>query len=310
MKLHSQSIVKWLFAFTLLSGCSKVKDEQPLPINKIPASVATLLSTTHPNAREINLKTIEENQEWEARFSEGTIQYCVALNPTEILATHKLISQTVPDTIQQYFETIPLLSPNKGVLSDYREILSPGSSDRNFTAKFTVDQKDYLLKFRTWTSQPKTDFDVNITSYHKFNYYELNDNITGYLVQNGYANVFVNTIVANDNKKKYHAWTNHTDGQQGNMVFDGQSQLIVSFKKTASNLRLIDLPEKAQKFIENTGLSFTDQNFKYAEKNVAGYHVLLVGIRGLYGYRYTLDFDNDGNVIEFQLNIVVAHNRK
>lgn len=310
MKLNSCIIRLQFSALILLSACSKVIDEQPRPISQIPDAVANVLIAAHPNAKNITVKTVAKDKEWEARFSEGLIEYYVALNPSEILATHKLISPTVPDSIKENFEVIPVLSPNKGILSDYREIIDPHLGNRYYTAKFTVDQKDYLLKFKTWLGQPSGDYSVTVTDYYKFNYFAQNDRISAYLRQHAYSDVLINTTVRDDNKKNRYAWTNHTNGESGMMVFDDETQLIVSFRKEAPVTSLSDFPKKIQNFIANTGLPLTDQNYKFAELNASGYHLLLVGIFGHNGYRYTVDFDQDGNIIGFELSIAIVHNRK
>ncbi|MCF2443418.1 hypothetical protein L0657_05570 [Dyadobacter sp. CY345] len=300
----------FLILTATISSCSKVKDEQPGPIEEpVPDAVARVLADAYPNAKEISLETIEKDKEWEARFSQGEVQYYVTLNPSKILATHRLISETVPDSIKKFFEVIPILSPNKGVLSDFREILNPSASDRNYTAKFTVDQKDYLLTFRTY-NQPADNYDVTVTSYYKFSYYELNDQISNYLLDKNYANVFARVIVLADNKKQYTTWTNHVNGETGDMVFDDQKKLIVSFRKVEAISTLAALPENIQNFIKNTGLQLSDQNYKFAENGVSGYHVFLLGITGIRGYRYALDFDLEGNVITSRLNIAIVGNRK
>lgn len=311
MKIMLLSLRTYLFALLIfsLSSCSKVKDEQPAPIEQVPDAVARILADAYPNAKEITLKTLEKDKEWEARFSDGELQYYAVLNPSKILAAHKLISPTVPDSIKKYFEIIPVLSPNKGVLSDYREIVNTKASDRNYTAKFTVDQKDYLLRFRTY-NQPSGDYDVTVTNYHKFSYYDLDDKISSYLTSNNYANVFAQIMVLDDNKKQYAAWTNHVNGETGDMVFDDARRLIVSFRRAEAISRLTDLPESIQKFAKNTGLLLGDQNYKFAENNISGYHIFMLGIVGVRGYRYALDFDLDGNVITSQLNISIVHDRK
>ena len=311
MKTRLRNLPLYLFVLIplFLSSCSKVKDEQPSPIDQIPDAVARVLTDAYPNAKEITLKTVEEDKEWEARFSQGQVQYYVTLNPSKILAAHKLISETVPDSIKQYFETIPVLSPNKGVLSDFREIIDTTASDGNYTAKFSVDQKTYLLTFRTY-NQPSGDYDVTVTDYYKFSYYDLNDQISTYLTDNRYANVFAKISVLADNKKQYAVWTNHVNGETGDMVFNDAKQLIVSFRRFKSISRLTDFPEKIQKFAKNTGLLLGEGNYKFMENNISGFHIFMLGIDGIKGYRYSLDFDSDGNLITSQLNISVVHNRK
>jgi len=312
MKIFLFMLRMHVFILLVLSFfcCSKVKDEQPEPVEQIPDAVARVLTDAYPDAKEITLKTLEKDKEWEARFSQGELQYYVTLNPSKILAAHILISSTVPDSIQKYFETIPVLSPNKGILSDFREILNPGGSDRLYSAKFSVDQKDYLLSFRNWGSQPSNDYDVTVTNYYKFTYYDLNDQITKYLQNNDYANVFAKIMVLADNKKLYTAWTNHVNGENGNLVFDDATQLIVSFRKAGVLNNLTDFPENIQEFVKKTGLSLSDQNYKFSENGVSGYHLFMLGIDGLRGYRYYVDFGQDGKVIDFQLNVAIVHNRK
>jgi hypothetical protein len=166
MKIKLHTITTYLLIFLLSSffSCSQVKDEQPVPTEQIPGAVARILTASYPDAKDITLKTIEKDKAWEARFSQDQIQYYVALNPSKILATHRLISQTVPDSIRKYLEVIPLLSPNKGVFSDLREIIDTTGSNRYYSAKFVVDQKEHLLVFSTWASQPSNEFVVTLTS--------------------------------------------------------------------------------------------------------------------------------------------------
>ena len=309
MTIHNLRTYFFVLLIFLLASCSKVKDEQPEPVEQIPDAVARVLTDAYPDAKEITLKTVEKDKEWEARFSQGELQYYVTLNPSKILAAHKLISPVVPDSIKKYFEIIPVLSPNKGVLSDYREILNPAASDRHFTAKFSVDQKDYLLTFRTY-NQPSNDYDVTVTDYYKFSYYDLNDQISSYLTKNNYANVFAKVMVLADNKKQYTAWTNHINGENGDMVFNDEEQLIVSFRRFELVSRLTDLPERIQKFAKNTGLLLGEGNFKFVENGISGYHIFMLGIVGVRGYGYSLDFDSDGNLITSQLNISIVQDRK
>ena len=308
-QLRNQRLFFFVLFIFSLSSCSKVKDEQPTPVNPVPDAVARILTDAYPEAKEITLKTVEEDKEWEARFSQGEVQYYVTLNPSKILAAHQLISETVPDSIKQYFETIPVLSPNKGVLSDFRKIINTTASDLNYTAKFSVDQKTYLLTFRTY-NQPSGDYDVTVTDYYKFSYYDLNDQISTYLTNNRYANGFAKIRVLADNKKQYTVWTNHVNGETGDMVFNDQKQLIVSFRRFEVISKLTDFPENIQKFAKNTGLLLWEGNYKFVENNISGFHIFMLGIAGIRGYRYSLDFDSDGNLLTSQLNISVVHNRK
>lgn len=311
MKTRLSTFVTHLFLLITISliSCSKVRNEQPAPLDEIPDAVARILTDAYPNATDVTLKTVEKDKEWEARFSQGELQYYVTMNPSKILAAHKLISATVPDSIKKFFEVIPVLSPNKGVLSDFRQILNPNASDVNYSARFTVDQKDYLLTFRTY-NQPSDDYDVTITEYYKFSYYDLNDQITNYLLKNNYANVFAKIRVLDDNKKRYIAWTNHLSGPSGDLIFDDATRLIVSYLKEKDVNNLADFPESIQKFIINSGLTLSDQNYKFSENGVSGYHVFLLGIVGVRGYRYSIDFDQDGKMIAFSLNVSIVHNRK
>ena len=94
------------------------------------------------------------------------------------------------------------------------------------------------------------------------------------------------------------------------MVFNDAVQLIVSFRRFEAVSRLTDLPESIQKFANNTGLLLGEGNYKFVENGISGYHIFMLGIFGVRGYRYSLDFDSNGNFITSQLNISIVQNRK
>lgn len=165
MKFHTNYKCRWLILVGLLtvSSCNGINDPQPDDLETIPEQVVDLLERKFPNAQQTTIKVVEKDKLWEATYSQNAQDYYVGLDSNNVLATYKLISSNVPDSIAA---AIDKLAIRGGVLSDFRQNMAGdllGSSV--YEAKYELEGTDYLL---SWTSSRYRTFSMN--NHSKFVY--------------------------------------------------------------------------------------------------------------------------------------------
>jgi hypothetical protein len=290
------SLFPFFIWMLLLPACDKVEGLDPAK-NTVPESTAKLVIENFPNAKNVVLKTIKENELWEARFVEDDIQYYIGLNTREIVATHKLLSPTLPDSIQRIIRNYIPIAKN-AELSDYQEDLmmnKPMPNTNYYRAIMVVDRSEYVIK---WFSNGSI-LNINMEDYCVFEFltdvrYEaLPEVLTEFTKRTGYFVIGLKTRVLSENKLAFYFIP---ENRADYMILSEKGKLTGSYEGVEVYRSYGDLPKVIQEKLIYYGIQNYQLSvfcFKFFEDNSTGYRILVYGGKG---GGYYLFFDEDGNV--------------
>ncbi|MCE7061973.1 hypothetical protein [Dyadobacter sp. CY343] len=304
-------------------SCDKVQGPEPTQV-KVPDSVASLVSEKYPGASEVVLKAVRENELWEARFTANGIQYYAGLDPEKIIAEHKLISPSLPDSLEKLFrDAIPFDFQN-AVFSDYREDMVTRlfgmSNNPMYNVKLTTGGKEYLIYWvplKVLDDNPRWVYLWWMIPYAKFSYSafdatpaEIPAVLANFAASKGLpANAFSATVFGDNNLELI------LNGCCGHYVIDGSGKLLFSNENAQAYKTLSEIPQQIPQRlsqlvndIQNYKLNGPD-NFRFSDNGTTGYSVSL-----LHDYNMTKnpnvliqsDFDNDFKLVRFRLSGTVV----
>lgn len=164
MKSYTKNKYNWLILAGLIAiiSCNGVNDPQPEDLETIPEQVVDLLERKFPNAEKTTIKVVEKDRLWEASYSQNSQNYYVALDSSNVLATYRLISPDVPDSVKT---ALGKLAIQGGVPSDYRQNMDASVYWAVYEAKYVLGGTEYLLN---WS--PALGYAFTMNHFSKFVY--------------------------------------------------------------------------------------------------------------------------------------------
>ncbi|MCF0056282.1 hypothetical protein [Dyadobacter sp. CY356] len=262
-KLHRH--IFYFFTFLILVSCNNVKDLQPAGGEDVPDGVAQVLTNAYPRAKDITLKTVLKDKLWEARFSSDNVLFYVALSTNRVLRAYKLLSPTVPDSLQNTFST---LSIKGGTFSDFRQE-DFAVDTRYYTAKYVLNGTPYVVKWETYSQEGtyagKHIYVVTVKPYFKFEYRIGYNEPELQTVVPAAINKYVATLnrtltgatgyVSDENKVSYFiSATDFMPNIQINLFYDESNNLAIEYPGPGDQvfLGLPSFPEQVIKFVDNS----------------------------------------------------------
>lgn len=290
MKSYTKSKCNWLILAGLIaiSSCNAVNDPQPDDVETIPGQVVDLLERKFPNAQQMTINVVEKDKLWEATYSENSQDYYVGLDSNNVIATYKLISPNVPDSVAAALEKLAI---HGGRLSDFRQNMDASSSYWVvYEAKYVLDGIEYLV---SWEPQDRTIFTMN--NYSKFAYKvsameKLPSNAKSFLRSENLRFLRGNGFVASNNTQRYDIYAQDASGYQ--FYFDSSGRLIFTeYDLQQVFLNEKDLPGPVLKSIQNAPL-FKGFNFVSGIYNKSYKLILKKGNES-----FTVFVDDKANII-------------
>ncbi|GLU53490.1 hypothetical protein Dfri01_29510 [Dyadobacter frigoris] len=247
-------------------SCNNVKDLQPAGGEDVPDGVAQVLTNAYPRAKDITLKTVLKDKLWEARFSSDSTLFYVALNTNRVLRAYKLLSPTVPDSLQNTFST---LSIKGGTFSDFRQE-DFAVNTRYYTAKYILNGTPYVVKWETnsqeGTYAGKHIYEVTVKPYFKFEYDIVRDEPEIQTIVPPAINNYIATLnlyldqatgyVSDANKVSYYIIASDPfsmPNRPGNLLYDESNNLAVEYfaPNNQEFSSLSSFPTQVTKFVDN-----------------------------------------------------------
>lgn len=293
-----------------LLSCDRVEGLRPEE-EEISKATASLIGDRFPDAANVTFRTIDKDRLWEARFDQGAVSYYAGLQTDKILAVHRLLGSSVPDSIDRIIRSnIPVA--RTGQLSDYRqELFIEGDTETSrYRAMLSVDGNDYLVKwnFNGSASNGKTRVQIAM---HEYSIFEFDTDVRteplppalkAFQDRTQYVVVKLKTKVLDVNKMHFHFVPENRDAA---MVLDNEGVLIGSYNFIEGYKTFDEFPLLLQVRIRYFGT----QNYqtsvfsgKFQEDNNTGYRILT------WSDTVTADFffDQNGGLPSFNYGLAVT----
>lgn len=280
-----------LLACISLQSCDKPNGPDP-SASLVPDSIGRHVSEKYPNASDLVLKTVGEHDLWEARFTEDGIQYYLGLNPEKIVSEQRLISPTLPDSIESVFRNSIPINFDHAVFSDYREDLTNKitweTSEPMYNVKLTTGGKEYLVYWirpYRYASPSTRPYLWWVIPYVKFFYTSNNSSaaevpsvLSDFAAGKGFSTgMFWAWIFGDDNVQFM------VNNCCNNFIIDQESHIVRSTQDTEIITSIGDFPEPVVRHLSNIvphieGFQLTGpENYKFTDGGTSGYSIRMKG---------------------------------
>lgn len=298
-----------VMSFTL-STCNNVNDLQAPPQELVPELVISVLRDSLPGAENIVFKTVEENKLWEATYKRQSQQYYSAINRTKIIATYKLLGDTVKSVLRQATD---LVSLRNAQLSEFKEKERGGNMNvsEEFSSKYLFDNQSYLLTWVPAVGNSGRSYVMNLDKFSKFGFITLDMSDLPAAVQTVYqarnlSHQGTKVYIGESNEKIFRS-VGSVGSKSYEFIFDHAGRVIYSPYNITERYNALNLiPQFAQGYItakkQFEGFSLLSGE-KFEEAGQVGYKFSLLKSTP-FAESYFLFFDNSGNLKYLTYNVV------
>lgn len=286
------------------SSCSHFTDNQPTPDQGPSASSVQALLGQYPQAQDVLLTTLVDNQLWMATFNQQRHRYQALINPDRLLTADEFVEGTLADSLTR------LLTPTVmagGTVSNPRIrrytgwYTNPATNDppEQVYAEYTWQQQPYSVSWslaRPTTSQPY--YNLELRPYQLAHYQSTSLPDLPAVIQqrlNGQGLVFLSAVIQLDasHNRQYQLAvqqpTSPADEQYWQLTYNDAGQLLTATNQQSASTQfyqqLDQLPPTIQGYLRRPEL--------------AGFELSRGG--GFYGYtcRYTY-----GTLTTYRISLV------
>lgn len=290
-----------LIAFVLiLEGCSNYKDQQVVPPETLPESIIKVMSSAYPDATDATFQAIEKDKLYEVYYKLNGNPFYAALNTKKILSVYRMYG-ALPDSMRQ---SLPDKSVGGGSADIYKEPVSQTNKYKIFNARYTWNNREYLL---TWTRKDSVGFTkymIRLEPYSKFSYVIGKEDLStlpapavSFLERERlrFASATVSVNEKNEKEYKVNAYT--ASSTNYDFSFNASGKLINTiYRAEAFYYNIDEYPEKIQNFVKGSS-AFASmkilEGYKFSDPSGTGYGIILQGT----GEDCRLVFDQDGNFV-------------
>lgn len=274
--MHKRMLLGLLLVF---SSCNRFIDQQPAPDKGPPIGSVLAITQWYPQAQDVVLTTVSDNQLWQASFTQQRHRYQGLVDPGRLLSADQMIEGELPDSLTRLLKPTVVAG---GTLSKprFRQWEYGWSGLRNLSGPIEYLLADYIWQQQLYTArwtvaQPTTGkayYNLELTPLQQAEYQtgtltDLPESIQTILREQGLTFTYATIQLTATGQRRY-ALSVNQQGQYWNLTYTEDGQLLaVSNPQTAQLIQQAEqLPSSIQAYLrrpEVAGFSLNQGSAMY-----------------------------------------------